>query len=441
MGSTSTSNENKLDDANRFPRFSVTGSGQERSLSSTTTIQQIGQDIDGEARYDNFGYAVAISANGKRIVVGAPLHEDENGQFAGHVRVYEWNGQSWIQLGPDIDAEAPFDWFGSHVAMSADGNRIAVGAPFNDSGGRVDKGHVRVFDWKNGTWMQVGQDIDGEQNAELSGPVAMSADGSRIIIDAPYNDGVNGVNSGSARVYELIGVTWVQLGEDIDGLAPQEPYARSVAMNEAGTRIAIGNAYNDKLAFNGGEVRVFDCVDSSWIITTNIIYGQERNALGGSAIAMSASGDRIAVGYPGHGTAGTVRVFDLTGQSGHIWTQVGGDIDGEEIYGHRSGDTGTLAMSADGNRIVIGDEFNREFSVSAGNVRVFDLIGGSWKQVGPDIDGEANADGSGRVALSADGKTLVVGARENDGNGLDSGHVRVYQLPTIKDGGGGGDRK
>ena len=244
------------------------------------------------------------------------------------------------------------------------------------------------------------------------------------------------VNTGSARVYELQGDTWTQLGKDIEGVAPQEPYAQSVAMNAAGSRIAIGNAYNDGVIFNGGQARVFDWVGSSWEQVGDDIYGQESNDLAGSSITMSASGNRIAIGLPGHGEAGTVRVFDFIG---NVWTQVGGDIDGEAVFGHRSGEEGNLAMSADGSRIVIGDEFNREFSVSAGHVRVFDLIEGAWTQVGPDIDGEANADSSGIVALSANGKRLVIGAPDNDGNGFNSGHVRVYEIITDKDGGGGGD--
>ena len=50
----------------------------------------------------------------------------------------------------------------------------------------------------------------------------------------------------------------------------------------------------------------------------------------------------------------------------------------------------------------------------------------AWKQLGPDIDGEAAGDYSGvSVSLSADGSTVAIGAAENDGNGSDAGHVRI----------------
>ncbi|MGB1386303.1 MAG: InlB B-repeat-containing protein, partial [Ilumatobacteraceae bacterium] len=55
----------------------------------------------------------------------------------------------------------------------------------------------------------------------------------------------------------------------------------------------------------------------------------------------------------------------------------------------------------------------------------------AWSQKGADIDGEAEGDESGRsVSLSSDGALLAIGATRNDGNGADSGHVRVYSIST-----------
>jgi hypothetical protein len=52
-----------------------------------------------------------------------------------------------------------------------------------------------------------------------------------------------------------------------------------------------------------------------------------------------------------------------------------------------------------------------------------------WTQIGQDIDGEAANDESGTsVSLSSDGTRVAIGAIYNDGNGNDSGQVRVYQL-------------
>jgi len=67
---------------------------------------------------------------------------------SGHVRVYRRTDadseSGWMQLGVDIDGEAADDWSGLSVSLSADGNTVAVGSPWNDDNGN-GSGHVRVF--------------------------------------------------------------------------------------------------------------------------------------------------------------------------------------------------------------------------------------------------------------------------------------------------------
>ena len=75
---------------------------------------------------------------------GGPRN-DANGADAGHVRVFEESGGTWSQVGVDIDGEGVVDRSGWSVALSSDGSRLAVGAPYNDGGG-YNAGHVRVFD-------------------------------------------------------------------------------------------------------------------------------------------------------------------------------------------------------------------------------------------------------------------------------------------------------
>ena len=59
------------------------------------------------------------------------------------------------------------------------------------------------------------------------------------------------------------------------------------------------------------------------------------------------------------------------------------------------------------------------------------ILSSSWSQLVLDIDGEAADDYSGHsVSLSSDGTIVAIGAYYNDGNGSDSGHVRVYDIET-----------
>ena len=71
----------------------------------------MGTDIYGEAAQDRAGGAVSLSADGSRLAIGVPQN-DGNGTDAGHVRIYEWQGGGWAQIGLDIDGEAAGDSLG-----------------------------------------------------------------------------------------------------------------------------------------------------------------------------------------------------------------------------------------------------------------------------------------------------------------------------------------
>lgn len=84
---------------------------------------------------------MALSSDGQTLAVGAPTNSDNGG----YVRVYAWSGSAWGQLGDNIDAEAADDQLGHSVALSSDGRTLAVGARTNDGNGS-NAGHVRVYE-------------------------------------------------------------------------------------------------------------------------------------------------------------------------------------------------------------------------------------------------------------------------------------------------------
>ena len=125
-----------------------------------------------------------------------------------------------------------------------------------------------------------------------------------------------------------------------------------------------------------------------------------------------------------------VSIPDGEAQANSIISQIGADIDGETAN-YYSGYS--VAMSADGSRVAISGVYNDGTGVNAGHVRVYTLTNNVWTQTGGDIDGEAAGDETGRsVAMSADGSRVAIGATGNDGTpGVNSGHVRVYELPGL----------
>jgi len=406
----------------------LTGDGTKVFGSSVSAgpivITQVGSDIDGEAAGDQSGYSVSMSSDGTRVAIGA-YGNDGNGFNSGHVRVYAESGGTWTKVGQDINGEAAGDASGWSVSMSSDGTRVAIGAYRNDGNGS-NSGHVRVYAESGGTWYKVGQDIDGEAAGDESGwSVSMSSDGTRVAIGAPYNDGT-GNSAGHVRVYADSGyMGWAKVGLDIDGEATNDNSGYSVSMSSDGTRVAIGAWGPDANGSNSGHVRVYSESGGTWTKVGQDIDGDTFYDNSGWSVSMSSDGTRVAIGAPyndGTGTsAGHVRVY---AESGGTWTQVGADIDGEAAF-DQSGRS--VSMSSDGTRVAIGAPYNE---TNAGHVRVYAESGGTWTKVGQqDIDGEAASDQSGwSVSMSSDGTRVAIGAYLNDDNGADAGHARVYSI-------------
>ena len=388
----------------------------------------VGTDIDGEASLDYSGYAVSLSADGSIVAIGA-YGNDANGSSAGHVRVYAYDGTAWAQQGEDIEGEAAGDYSGRSVTLSADGSILAIGAIGNDENGDAS-GHVRVYAFDGTTWVQQGEDIDGEAADDYSGKsVSLSADGSTLAIGAYENDG-NGEGSGHVRVYTFDGTTWVQQGEDIDGEAANDWSGASVSLNADGSTVAIGAYENDGNGDAAGHVRVYTFDGTTWIQQGTDIDGEAAGDESGYAISLSADGNTLAIGArKNDGTAdeaGHVRVYAFDGVA---WGQQGADIEGEAA-GDQSGHA--LSLSADGSTLAIGARYNDENGDAAGHVRIYAYNGTAWVLQGIDIDGEAAGDESGyALSLSADGSFVAIGARYNDENGDAAGHVRVYALKDI----------
>jgi len=368
-----------------------------------------------------------MSSDGTIVAIGAP-YNDGNGSSSGHVRVYQYSSGSWSQLGADINGEAASDISGYSVSMSSDGTIVAIGSNFNDGNGS-SSGHVRVYQYSSGSWTQLGGDINGEAANDYSGnSVSLSSDGTIVAIGATGNDG-NGSNSGHVRVYEYSGSSWSQLGADINGDSSGDYSGRSVSLSSDGTIVAIGAPDNDGNGIYSGHVRVYEYSGSSWSQLGADINGEAASDQSGRSVSLSSDGTIVAIGATdndGNGSdSGHVRVYEYSGSS---WSQLGADIDGDSSgdYSGRS-----VSLSSDGTIVAVGAPYNDGNGSNSGHVRVYQYSDSSWTQLVLDIDGEAANDYSGHsVSLSSDGTTVAVGAYRNDGNGSDSGHVRVYDIET-----------
>ena len=173
-----------------------------------------------------------MSSDGSSLAIGA-INNDDNGNNAGHVKMYKYNNNSysWTQLGSDIDGDGAYDYFGYSISLSSDGSRVAIGTPYNDNASNAGRVKIYEYNSNNYSWAQLGSDIDGEAYHDSGQSVSLSSDGSRVAIGSINNDDT-GNNSGHVRVYEYNNNTgWTQLGSDIDGEAAYDNFGWSVSLS------------------------------------------------------------------------------------------------------------------------------------------------------------------------------------------------------------------
>ena len=220
-----------------------TNSGTVRVYENLNGIwTQIGSDIIGQAARNELGHSVSLSDDGTILAIGAV--GDENGSDPGTLRVFENTNGAWTQIGSNIDG----DEFGFSVSISSDGNIIAVGAPKDF----LSVGYVRIFENNNGVWTQIGDDIAGLGAInEFGHNVNLSSDGTIVAIGAPLNDD-GGEDAGQVRVFENQNGTWTQIGNNIDGEAAGDESGHSVSLSNDGTKLAIGAPLNDGNGSNSG---------------------------------------------------------------------------------------------------------------------------------------------------------------------------------------------
>ena len=332
-------------------------------FSSSVGWTQLGTDIDGDATGDAFGSSVAISHNGSIIALGAP-ENDDSGTDAGQVQVYQYVSGSWTQLGSSLEGESSGDEFGYSVALSSDGTVLAIGAPFNDGTGS-DAGHVRVFKYSSGIWTQLGSDIDGEFAGDLSGySIDLSSDGETLAIGAPVNNSV----VGQVRVFNFINSAWSQVGSDIDGTLASGAFGCSLALSNDGLNLVVG--MNSTSSTIISQVQVFEYSSTSWVQKGNSILSTQNSENFGESVTISGDGTLISIGAKAWANSttynnGRALLFCYRDSD---WVQIYGPISG--AASDRLGET--VVLSPNGQVLSIGAYGVDDGSNSnVGAVRVF----------------------------------------------------------------------
>ena len=330
--------------------------------STTNTWNQLGSDIDGESAFDNAGNSISLNNDGTIIAIGS-YRNDTNGSNSGHVRIFSYNGNNWIQLGQNIEGDADNDLFGISVSINDNGNIVAIGGIGYDS----NSGIARIYKYINNVWIQLGNDIESSAIGEnLGNSISINGAGNIVVIGARYNS-INGTNKGRVCIYNYDGNSWIQLGQDLYGENNTDNFGDSVSINSEGNIIAIGAHYYDNTLLNTGFVKIFRFNNNTnnWLQIGNNIEGTSSNEQLGKTVIMNKIGDIVAIG--GSTTSDYVKVFKNINES---WVQYGYIEKDEEDFNHFGA---SISINDEGNRIAIGDNFNDLNGRDSGKVTVYYL--------------------------------------------------------------------
>lgn len=152
------------------------------------------------AEGDEFGWDVALAD--ETALVGAPRHQQSDAREAGAVYAFSPGNEGWRQETKIVaDDAGNLDRFGWALSL-ADG-RAVVGAPWADAYDGVERGTAYVFerdgsDWHQESILAVQDGAEGDKFGE-----SVSLVGGMALVGAPRSDEPNGDAAGSASVFDL----------------------------------------------------------------------------------------------------------------------------------------------------------------------------------------------------------------------------------------------
>ncbi len=286
---------------------------------SNSAWVQRGLDIEGEGNInpmfstDNFGWSLELNNSGDYIIIGGPANTEGLGisTFGGHARVYHWDGNSWDQIGQDIDGPITLGTgtFGCSVGINKDGDRIVIGGRMytGTNSNDQERGIAMTYEYDGSAWMLMGDTIFGSNSGDnLGEAVEISGDGNTIAIGAPKSNSFNG----QTKIFDWDGLNWVQRGNSILGVSSSNMTSsgRTLALSNNSSVLAIGeNGAN----FNKGAVKVYHWNNNSWQQIDNTISPQSPTTMPsfGWGVDVNHNGSRIIAAAPLDET-GKVRVYE-----------------------------------------------------------------------------------------------------------------------------------
>lgn len=260
---------------------------------------------------DRFGHSVSLSSDGNTLAVGAPFESSDantiNGDetnntatYSGAAYLYRFDGSNWTQQAYiKANNSGSSDNFGNSVALSADGNTLAVGAFYEESNATGingngsdnssgDSGAAYVFRYDGSAWNQQAyiKASNTEVSARFAYSLSISDSGNVLAVGSPSKSG-----TGAAYVFRFNGTDWLEeqfissANSDIN-----DEFGFSIAISPDGNTLAVGALNEDSNAtnINGDETD-----NSSSASGSVYVYAYDGSAWNQTAYVKAPNSDPI----------------------------------------------------------------------------------------------------------------------------------------------------
>lgn len=401
-----------------------------------TETALVGSDISASSDY--CGADSAMSGDGSIIVAGSNKEFGSNKR--GKVYVFE-NGTQVAELTAS-DAVSTDLFGGAGIAVSNDGNTIAVGAHRWDYGIYTDGGAIYVYEKPIGGWANATEDArlsDSTQarDYDLAGSnISISGDGSTVVA-ASHAGTASLANPGAGIVYVRPGAagTWANSTTPTATLTrstrASSEDVHSVAISQDGSTIAVGFSSADVNRTNNGVVCIYDKPGGGWANATED-HVLQPGALASSshyfgwAVSLSSDGTYMAaVSRGGEDGLGYSTAY-LFSTNGTTWTEdaVLSMEDQADQYSE------SVAITSDGSRVIAGASLwdLDGTTTNCGCIYVWDKPSGGWADKDYDIQLTADTPltngflgrnlytSSNNLGITNDGTTVTAGYYKYNGN-------------------------
>ncbi len=358
------------------------------------------------------GSSVSLSADGNTAIMGGP-YDNAN---AGAAWAFTRNGGVWTQQGNKLVGTGAVGTLisqGFSVSLSADGNTAILGG----TGDNSFVGAAWVFTRSAGVWTQQGSKLVGTGavgGSEQGWSVSISADGNTVIVGGPYDSS----QAGAAWVFTRSGGVWTQQGSKLvgTGAVGNAQQGASVSLSSDGNTAIVGGWRDNSLA---GAAWVFTRSGGVWTQQGSKLVGtgavnSPLAAAQGKSVSLSSDGNTAIEGGTGDSNqAGAAWIFT---RSGGVWTQQGSKLVGTGAANNpiaaRQG--ASVSLSSDGNTAIVGAP---DDSAEVGATWVYKRTAGVWSQLGSKLVGTGavgNAVQGWSVCLSGDGNSAIIGGLQDN---------------------------